>query len=224
LAHSPSGSTRPAWPVPLLLSRSFTHTSTTHPFSVQEAQLSLSGKLSAVHLSLKAWTFHGLCNKFWRTYAPVKPKHDMHKSRNILQKLYPASADGPSKKVAAKVEPLVKHVCDVVKLIKNDPLGCPGNEDVTVKTVMELQVSVCRASPIVLSVQQLPKSRPNCRSLRVPPTRFLASGASWRRWWFWPQYALHLTCGTPHVRPPPNPCSCLADAVRQAEGPQRHLQ
>jgi hypothetical protein len=101
LAHSPSGSTRSAWPVPLLLSRSFTHTSTTLPFSVQEAQLSLSGKLSAVHLSLKAWTFHGLCNKFWRTYAPVKPKHDMHKSRNILQKLYPADADGRSKKVAA---------------------------------------------------------------------------------------------------------------------------
>jgi len=101
----------------------------------KEAQLSLSGKLSDVHLSLKAWTFHGLCNKFWRTYAPVKPKHDMHKSRNILQMLYPADADGRSKKVAAKVEPLVKHVCDVVKLIKNDALGCPGNEDVTVKTI-----------------------------------------------------------------------------------------
>mmetsp|Transcript_72114 Transcript_72114/g.204737 ORF Transcript_72114/g.204737 Transcript_72114/m.204737 type:complete len:543 (-) Transcript_72114:185-1813(-) len=64
----------------------------------------------------------------------------MHKSRNILQMLYPADADGRSKKVAAKVEPLVKHVCDVVKLIKNDALGCPGNEDVTVKTVMELQM------------------------------------------------------------------------------------
>ena len=92
-----------------------------------------------LHHSIGAKTFHAICYKLWAVYTQGPPgKITNNKTRNILVQLYPADAEGKSKRVLPKVEPLTSHITGVVRLIKNDALGCPGHDSVTTEVVMEL--------------------------------------------------------------------------------------
>ena len=105
--------------------------------------MSLSSKLRRISLRFAAHTFHAQCIKLTSTYSSnpkERPKVVPSKSARILMDLYPADMDGTSKAVQPKIAPLAQHVVDLVKLIKNDALGCPGQQAVTEQAVMELQV------------------------------------------------------------------------------------
>jgi superfamily I DNA/RNA helicase len=111
------------------------------PHRWQEAQKSLSAKLRTIDMRLQASTFHAVCYKYWRAYETIKPKHTSSKTKTILATLYPIDPESENKQVIKKIEPVAMHVADVVKLVKNEALGCPGNRAVTEESVRELQVT-----------------------------------------------------------------------------------
>mmetsp|Transcript_103292 Transcript_103292/g.296639 ORF Transcript_103292/g.296639 Transcript_103292/m.296639 type:complete len:285 (+) Transcript_103292:200-1054(+) len=104
----------------------------------KEAQKSLSAKLRTIDMRLQASTFHAVCYKYWRAYETIKPKHTSSKTKTILATLYSIDPKSENKKVIKKIEPVAMHVADVVKLVKNEALGCPGNRAVTEESVREL--------------------------------------------------------------------------------------